>query len=77
MTYLKDQLTGAVRVFDEAVPKESRRIEVFLKAKQYTYLSKENKIQASPGRWHVSTKAEHTKWLKKAQPVDVMSEEVE
>lgn len=77
MTYLKDQLTGAVRVFDEEVPKEARRIKVFLKAKMYTYFSEENVMQASAGRWQVSNKTEYTKYIKKAQPIEAKSEEVE
>ena len=77
MTYLKDQLTGTVRKFNEEIPKEARKIKVFLKAKLYTYDSDENKTTANSGRWQKTTKAEYAKWLKGVSPVDVDSKEVE
>lgn len=77
MTYLKDEITGAVRKFDEEIPKEKRRMKVFLKAKMYSYDSDENKTNASIGRWKKTTKTEYTKWVNSTKPVEVASKEVE
>ena len=77
MTYLKDQLTGACRQFDEDKPKDRLKIERFKMAKLYNYNDKSKGAIASPGRWQVTTKAEFTKWVKKGKPIDVESTEVE
>lgn len=64
MKYLEDTLTGAVRKFDEKIPKQARKMKVFRKAKQYVYDEEENTITASPGRWMPSTKAKFDAWVK-------------
>lgn len=70
MTYLEDQLTGAVRKFNEEIPKEARKIKVFMKSKSYDYDSDENIITASKGRWKKSTKTKYDAWVKKSSKVE-------
>ena len=74
MRYLKDTMTGAVRRFNENIPKEARKYKVFMKAKKYSYDSDENTILASPGRWEPTTVKAYNNW---AKIVDAESKEVE
>jgi len=76
MTYLKDQLTGACRKFDENKPKEARKIKVFMKAKLYNYDGDDKKTTAYGGRWQKTTKKAYDAWVKHS-PIEVESVEVE
>ena len=61
---MEDTLTGAVRKFNEKIPKEMRKMKVFAKAKSYDYDEDEKTIVASRGRWKPSTKAKYDAWIK-------------
>lgn len=67
MKYLEDTITGAVRKFDEKIPKQMRRMKVFAKAKTYDYDEEDNVITASRGRWKPSTKAKYDAWIKQTK----------
>lgn len=64
MKYYEDNLTEAVRKFDDRIPKQKRRMKVFAKAKQYVYDEDENTIIASQGRWKPTTKQKYDAWVK-------------
>ena len=76
MTYLKDTMTDAVRCFDEQIPKEARKIKMFLRAKAYEYDSETNTIDTSRGRWRMGTKKDYDAWIKASTVIDVRSKEV-
>lgn len=71
MTYLKDQLTGACRKFDEKKPKEQRKIKTFLKSKLYNYDGDDKAVTTSQGRWQKTTKQAYDAWAKAGQVIDV------
>ena len=63
MKYLKDEITGAVRKFNEEVPKQERRYAIFKKARRYGTDEKGN-IEVVGRRWKDTTKTEYTKYIK-------------
>lgn len=63
MKYLKDEITGTVRKFNEEVPKQERRFLVFKKARRYGTDEKGN-IEVVGRRWKETTKTEYTKYVK-------------
>ena len=69
MKYLKDELNGAVRKFDETIPKEANRMAVFLEARKYGTNEKGN-YEVVGKRWRETTKTEYTKYINSTKEVE-------
>lgn len=72
MIYLKDELTGIIRKFDEETPKGAKKVKGFLKARMYGV--EESGLEVVGKRWKKSTKTAYTKSLKD-NPIEVKEEE--